>query len=109
MKRRDLSSPRKPRSRLTLGVHYDPASFGEFSERIARFLGTAKYIVFQTGLIIVWITLNTFAWTFQWDKRPFILLNLVFSIQAAYAAPLILLAQNRQADRDRAQGERDRN
>ena len=108
MARRDLSSPRTPRRRLSLSIHYDPDRFGSFSEGIARFLGTAKYLVAQTIVVVVWICLNAAAWKFRWDKYPFILLNLVFSTQAAYAAPLILLAQNRQADRERAQTERDR-
>jgi uncharacterized membrane protein len=62
----------------------------------------------QTVIVVVWIALNSVAWTLRWDKYPFILLNLAFSTQAAYAAPLILLAQNRQADRDKEEVERDR-
>ena len=100
----DLSSPRGTPG----GSVYDPESFGRFAERLARFLGTARFLVFQTVLITVWITLNVAALSLRWDKYPFILLNLVFSTQAAYAAPLILLAQNREADRDRAETERDR-
>lgn len=107
MKRReDLSAPR--RRRPTLGVHYDPEAFGQFSEAIARYLGTARFLVIQTGIVIVWIFLNVAFAFLRWDKYPFILLNLAFSTQAAYAAPLILLAQNRQESRDRAQIERDR-
>ena len=68
-----------------------------FSEGIARFFGTARYLVVQTIIVIVWITLNVVAVSLRWDPYPFILLNLAFSTQAAYAAPLILLAQNRQA------------
>lgn len=98
----------RPRGGLVLGVHYDPDAFGNFSEGIARFLGTARFLVVQTAIVIVWICLNVFAASMRWDPYPFILLNLAFSTQAAYAAPLILLAQNRQADRDRAQAERDR-
>lgn len=108
MARRDLSRPRVPRRRLSLGVHYDPEQFGAFSEGIARFLGTAKYLVWQTIFVAVWISFNIIGIVGHWDPYPFILLNLFFSTQAAYAAPLILLAQNRQADRDRAQTERDR-
>jgi len=100
----DLS---RPRGTPTLGVHYDPEAFGRFSETIARYLGTARYLVFQTVVIIVWITVNVVP-TFRFDEYPFILLTLALSMQASYAAPLILLAQNRQADRDRAQAERDR-
>lgn len=105
-RREDLTTPRTPRRGL--GVHYDPEAFGRFSEAIARYLGTARFLVIQTALVVVWITLNGFAWKLRWDKYPFILLNLAFSTQAAYAAPLILLAQNRQEGRDRAQLERDR-
>ena len=75
---------------------------------MARFLGTGRYLAAQTVLVIVWIALNAVAWRLRWDKYPFILLNLAFSTQAAYAAPLILLAQNRQADRDKDEVERDR-
>ena len=105
-RREDLSRPR--RGRLSLGVHYDPEAFGEFSEAIARFLGTARFLVFQTGLVFVWILLNAAFDEIRWDEYPFILLTLALSLQAAYAAPLILLAQNRQADRDRSTSERDR-
>ena len=105
-RREDLSSPR--RRRPTLGIHYDPEAFGQFSEAIARYLGTARFLVIQTGLVIVWIILNVAVIALRWDKYPFILLNLAFSTQAAYAAPLILLAQNRQESRERAQIERDR-
>ena len=91
-----------------IGPQLDPDAFGRFSEGIARFLGTGRFLVAQTVAVVAWITLNAFAWGLQWDPYPFILLNLMFSTQAAYAAPLILLAQNRQDDRDRAQAERDR-
>lgn len=86
----------------------DPDAFGRFSENIARFLGTGRFLVGQTMIVALWITLNVFAVRLRWDPYPFILLNLAFSTQAAYAAPLILLAQNRQDERDRAQAERDR-
>jgi len=79
--------------------------FGAVSERVARFFGTPKYILGQTMIVIVWIALNGAAISFRWDPYPFILLNLAFSTQAAYAAPLILLAQTRQADRDKAHEE----
>ena len=104
-RRDDLSSPR---GRLGLGVHYDPEAFGRFSEAIARNLGTARFLVIQTVVVALWITINVAAATLRWDPYPFILLNLAFSTQAAYAAPLILLAQNRQDQRDRAEAERDR-
>jgi uncharacterized membrane protein len=101
----DLYTPRTSR-RFTL--NYDPEAVGRFSESIARFLGTGRYLAVQTILVIIWVALNLFAVSLQWDPYPFILLNLAFSTQAAYAAPLILLAQNRQADRDRVQAEEDR-
>ena len=105
MKRRtDLSVPR---GGLELGLHYDPEAFGRFSEAIARFLGTARYLVVQTAVITVWILFNTAAgWRF--DPYPFILLTLALSMQASYAAPLILLAQNRQEHRDRVELRTDR-
>jgi uncharacterized membrane protein len=106
LSRRRLDQPRKP-NRLTLNI--DPDTFGKFSERLARALGTGKYLFWQTVIVIVWIALNTFAVALRWDPYPFILLNLAFSTQAAYAAPLILLAQNRQDDRDRVSLEEDRN
>src|SRR5438128_5726152 len=80
-------------------------TFGRTAERVARFFGTPQYIIGQTIVVIIWIALNSIALTFRWDKYPFILLNLAFSTQAAYAAPLILLAQTRQADRDKGHDE----
>ena len=103
--RRKLDQPRAPRG---LRVKLDPEAFGRFSERLARFLGTGKFLFWQTVLVIAWITLNLVAVSLRWDPYPFILLNLAFSTQAAYAAPLILLAQNRQDDRDRVSLEEDR-
>jgi uncharacterized membrane protein len=102
-----LDQPRQPGLRLR--PHYDPEAFGRLSERIARFLGTARFLVYMTGFVSVWVLWNIFApasWRF--DSYPFIFLTLMLSLQASYAAPLILLAQNRQADRDRIQGEYDR-
>ena len=81
-------------------------TFGRIAERIARFFGTPQYIVGQTIVVIAWVVLNAFAFAGRWDPYPFILLNLAFSLQAAYAAPLILLAQTRQADRDKVMEER---
>jgi uncharacterized membrane protein len=75
--------------------------FGVTAERFARFFGTPRFIIGQTVLVVIWIALNAAAFSFRWDPYPFILLNLAFSTQAAYAAPLILLAQTRQAERDR--------
>ena len=102
----DLSTPRG--LSFHLGSRHDPDAFGRMSEAIARFLGTGRYLVGQSVFVVVWIFLNTLALVGHWDPYPFILLNLAFSTQAAYAAPLILLAQNRQDDRDRANIERDR-
>jgi uncharacterized membrane protein len=89
-------------------LRLDPDAVGRFAEAIARFLGTGRFLAVQTVIVIVWIVLNVSALRLQWDPYPFILLNLAFSTQAAYAAPLILLAQNRQTDRDRVQAEEDR-
>ena len=100
----NLSNPRGARG----GQLYDPEAFGNFAERLARLFGTPRYLLVQTVIVILWIALNGLWVALRFDKYPFILLNLVFSTQAAYAAPLILLAQNRQADRDKAEVERDR-
>jgi uncharacterized membrane protein len=89
-------------------VRLNPDAVGAWAESFARFLGTGRYLAIQTVIVIVWILLNITAVRLRWDPYPFILLNLAFSTQAAYAAPLILLAQNRQADRDRVQAEEDR-
>ena len=108
----ELTSGRRldqPRGQNRFRLNIDPDSFGRFTERIARFLGTGKYLFWQTLIVVVWIVLNITAVSLQWDPYPFILLNLAFSTQAAYAAPLILLAQNRQDDRDRVSLEEDRN
>jgi uncharacterized membrane protein len=80
---------------------FGPDAFGRRAERAARFFGTPQYILGQTIAVLIWIALNSVALIRHWDPYPFILLNLAFSTQAAYAAPLILLAQTRQADRDR--------
>ena len=103
--RGDLSVPKGAPVRGSL---YDADAFGRFSEGLARTLGTGRYLVGQTVFVIGWIILNTIGIINHWDPYPFILLNLAFSTQAAYAAPLILLAQNRQDERDRATTERDR-
>jgi len=80
--------------------------FGLLAEKTARFFGTPRYIVGQTVIVALWIVLNSVALIHHWDPTPFIMLNLIFSTQAAYAAPLILLAQTRQADRDKAHSEK---
>jgi uncharacterized membrane protein len=103
---RDLTVPRYGDR---FGYHYDPEGFGRFSERIAHTMGTAKFLVLQSVLVVAWITWNALApENLQIDPFPFILLNLAFSTQAAYAAPLILLAETRQAERDRREAAEDR-
>jgi uncharacterized membrane protein len=104
-----LGAPRRP-ARLQLQPHYDPEAFGRFSEGIARLLGTARYLVVQTVVVASWISWNVFFRDTRaaFDPYPFILLTLALSLQASYAAPLILLAQNRQAERDRQETETDR-
>jgi uncharacterized membrane protein len=107
-RRSDLS---RPRERGRIGVSYDPEFFGQFSESIARFIGTARFLVWQTAVIIIWLAANTLPpEKYQFDpwNRGLVLLTLVLSLQAAYAAPLILLAQNRQERRDRVAAEQDR-
>jgi uncharacterized membrane protein len=104
-----------PRSRLYTprisrlpAPRLDADAVGKLTESFARFFGTGTYLLIQTMVVIVWIVLNVFAVSLRWDPYPFILLNLAFSTQAAYAAPLILLAQNRQENRDRVTLEQDR-
>jgi uncharacterized membrane protein len=104
-----LDQPLESRRSLVPRPHYDPEAFGQLSERIARFIGTGRFLVYMTCVIIVWVLWNLFAPApLRWDEYPFIFLTLMLSLQASYAAPLILLAQNRQADRDRVQYEQDR-
>ena len=104
--RRRLDQPAGPNRRFRVDV--DLEAFGRLAEGLARFLGTGTYLLIQTVIVIVWIIINVVAVSLAWDPYPFILLNLAFSTQAAYAAPLILLAQNRQDDRDRVSLEEDR-
>lgn len=95
-----LDTPRE--TRRSLRPNFDPEAFGRLSERFARFLGTARFLVYMTVFVFSWIVWNTLAPSdLRFDKYPFIFLTLILSLQASYAAPLILLAQNRQADRDR--------
>lgn len=102
-----LDQPLSPRRRFL--PEYDPEAFGRLSERIARFLGTGRFIVWMTVVIILWVVWNIFApHDLRFDEYPFIFLTLALSLQASYAAPLILLAQNRQDDRDRVNLEQDR-
>lgn len=103
--RQRLSTPRT--SRLS-APQVDVEALAQIGESLARFLGTGRYLALQTIIVIVWIALNLSAVGLRWDPYPFILLNLAFSTQAAYAAPLILLAQNRQEIRDRVTLEEDR-
>ncbi|WP_424054008.1 DUF1003 domain-containing protein [Mycobacterium sp.] len=106
------SAPRSrlytPRISRLSAPRLDSDAVGNFTESIARFFGTGSYLLIQTIVVIVWIILNIVAVGLRWDPYPFILLNLAFSTQAAYAAPLILLAQNRQENRDRVTLEEDR-
>ena len=99
-------------SRFHVGLHrhrgaFGSDTFGRRAEAFARFFGTPKFLISQTFVVLVWIALNVAAAALRWDPYPFILLNLMFSTQAAYAAPLILLAQTRQADRDHAMSDAD--
>jgi uncharacterized membrane protein len=93
---------RHHRGHVHLHGAFGDDTFGHVAERAARWFGTPQYIVGQTIVVAAWILVNSLAVTFHWDPYPFILLNLAFSTQAAYSAPLILLAQTRQADRDKA-------
>jgi uncharacterized membrane protein len=102
-----LDQPREPR-RVRL-PRFDPESFGRWSEAIARYMGTAKFLVYMTVVILLWIGWNALApASMRFDPYTFTFLTLMLSLQASYAAPLILLAQNRQADRDRLALEQDR-
>ena len=109
MKRRNELT--QPRQRGRFDLSYDSEAFGVFSESIARYLGTARFLVWQTIVIVVWLALNIVppaGWQFDPWGRGLVLLTLVLSLQASYAAPLILLAQNRQERRDRVTAEQDR-
>ncbi len=104
-----LDVPKDTRRALIRRPDYDPEMFGRFAETFARFMGTARFLFFMTVFVIIWLTINIVGvWGLEWDPYPFILLNLLFSTQASYAAPLILLAQNRQESRDRVIAEQDR-
>ena len=102
-----LDTPRE--SRRSIRPNYDPEVFGRLSERFARFLGTARFLVYMTVFVLSWVFWNALApRDLRFDDYPFICLTLILSLQASYAAPLILLAQNRQADRDRISLNEDR-
>ena len=99
--------PRAER-RAVLLPRVNPEAFGQWTEKFARFLGTGRYLVAQTCLIVVWLLINTVPGLPHFDPYAFLFLTLILSLQAAYSAPLILLAQNRQDDRDRVNLEADR-
>ncbi len=102
-----LSIPRE--SKRSIRPNYDPEVLGRLSERFARFIGTARFLVYMTGFVLAWMLWNGFGPSeLRFDEFPFIFLTLLLSLQASYAAPLILLAQNRQADRDRVTSQEDR-
>lgn len=102
-----LDLPR--RVKRSLRPTYNSEAFGRLSERFARFLGTANFLVYMSVFVLTWVLWNAFAPSdLRFDPFPFIFLTLILSLQASYAAPLILLAQNRQADRDRIQSAEDR-
>jgi uncharacterized membrane protein len=107
---KSASRPRlyTPRRSRVVAPRVDAEAVGKFTESVARFFGTGTYLLIQTIVVLVWIALNVTAVSLRWDPYPFILLNLAFSTQAAYAAPLILLAQNRQENRDRVTVDEDR-
>ena len=99
----------QPKGVRRAGPRYDAEAFGRFAETIARFIGTARFLVLQTIVVIVWVVWNIVVPSrLRFDEYPFIFLTLALSLQAAYAAPLILLSQNRQDDRDRVNLEEDR-
>jgi uncharacterized membrane protein len=105
------TAPRRlytPRTSRWNTLRLDPEAVGQSTEAIARFFGTGRYLLIQTVVVIIWIAVNLVAVEYRFDPYPFILLNLAFSTQAAYAAPLILLAQNRQENRDRVALDEDR-
>lgn len=104
-----LNTPGRRKRSLLPRRKWDRDAFGKFAEGFARFMGTAKFLAYMTGFVIVWLAFNIIGlFGFRWDPYPFILLNLFFSTQASYAAPLILLAQNRQEARDRVALDQDR-
>jgi uncharacterized membrane protein len=104
-----LDTPLETRRVLISRPSYDADAFGIFAEQFARFMGTAKFLVWMTLVVAFWILWNAFVpRALQWDEYPFIFLTLMLSLQASYAAPLILLAQNRQEQRDKVIAEQDR-
>jgi uncharacterized membrane protein len=104
-----LDQPREAKRALFTKPQVDPDTFGRFAEKFARYMGTARFLVYMTIFVAVWVTVNVIGiFGYKWDIYPFIFLTLLLSLQASYAAPLILLAQNRQTDRDRVALEQDR-
>ena len=104
-----LDTPRDTRRALVRRPAYDSDTFGTFAESFARFMGTAAFLLYMTLFVAVWIVWNLLApAAWRWDDYPFIFLTLMLSLQASYAAPLILLAQNRQETRDKVVAEQDR-
>jgi len=104
-----LDQPRDSRRALIRRPAYDPEAFGSFAENFARFMGTARFLLYMSAFVAIWLLWNVLVppeW--QFDAYPYIFLTLMLSLQASYAAPLILLAQNRQEDRDRVVTEQDR-
>ena len=108
-RRARLDTPRDTRRSLLRRPTYDSDAFGSFAEQFARFMGTARFLMYMTLFVIVWMAWNTLAPSdLVFDEFPFIFLTLMLSLQASYAAPLILLAQNRQEQRDKVIAEQDR-
>ena len=103
----DVNPLRFHRPHLHLSAPFGADAFGRKAEAFARFFGTPVFLIGQTIIVVIWIVINVVGAARAWDPYPFILLNLAFSLQAAYAAPLILLAQTRQADRERVFSEAD--
>ncbi len=104
-----LDTPKEVRRPLVRRPTYDSDAFGVFAEQFARYMGTAKFLMWMTGFVLVWVGWNLLApEDLKWDPYPFIFLTLILSLQASYAAPLILLAQNRQEQRDKVIAEQDR-
>ena len=104
-----LDTPKETRRPLVRRPAYDADAFGSFAEQFARYMGTAKFLMWMTAFVLVWVGWNlTAPEELRWDDYPFIFLTLMLSLQASYAAPLILLAQNRQEQRDKVIAEQDR-
>jgi uncharacterized membrane protein len=110
-RRARLDTPRETRRQLVRRPSYDADTFGVFAEQFARFMGTAQFLIYMTLFVVTWVVWNV-SWPadspMNFDEYPFIFLTLMLSLQASYAAPLILLAQNRQEARDRVVAEQDR-